>query len=1228
MIRRRAHFSACCLGAMLMLAGALVAPTPTTQRPGSPGGPICVTIIEPEVVSDLSAEDRKAIAGAVDTLLTEALAGRKDFVLVDRQALDKVLNEHVAQAAGVVKVDPAQVGEPLRPFWSAGVMICSQVDAKASIVIVEAVSAQTGQLLATLYAKEDVRTPEAVQKVVQPKLGAFVGEIAARLEQTRGKKLVEVSGRLGSKMERGQVLVDEAIEAVRARVALNSALVLLVPRQPLNTREERLLRVMGLSRPTSGDAAAGLCAAPDVPLQVVATEQTKPGLTFDDTPVELTLRLGDQAETFRATGGKFDECLKSAQDWLDIRLRGLTGGQADGDDTARAAELARQTMQAVAPWKETSGFDLTRLPVYLRSRILATASRAAHLDPTNEEAAWMVAALTTGGDATDTARQRRILHDCLKYVDRFPKASWDHRDCIMSTGSTCVLYLLKYSRGGWSRYEDLLKAPDPERYEFARPGFRLWATWAVEWRQRHGPRAGNAFEVCTRLMLMELIPSIPQEKLDEEYGWWKKFFKDKVSPEAPAHNGNDIAAPWELIDAAFAVRRKDPDAVRRLLWAAAAKVPKNETSVWGGDARNPYLVPVFLRAAGDPDWQKWDLNFTAATTVRVDYHQMSAFMSQLRPTTPDVWDYASMPQLSGVELAIPEEVRKAGFQAGSFLSKTVEAMAIAGGDLWVVTPAALTSVEREAARLFVLPLDAQDRTAGTATEITWPETDKLEGDPRLTCHYVTQEKGTPAMWLGTREHGLARFDKRDGRWVGRWYNSRHGLPSNGVSRITTCRNGTSTELLIIDHESHRKYTIGRTDYDGVRLMVWSLNSESGKATLIHDGDKDGEPIGFFPAAELADGRRIMLEIAGEGSYDPPPQVSDIRKVFMSLVHISGKYRTPITIAPDGARRIWKVELAPCIWELSARTLELVGGCPGTASSRQISPAVSEDVLFVLGTITGGPQSQFTASVATWPGKNVLFAVGCGGVLWMAFNTDRYWDHCRCVVGYRPAPPGSRDWAAEDGWIGPFYTPGKELIYGLQPDGDSRLLLSTQSRVLRLESKDLVEQARKANLVRSTVQWRQEYQDRSGRGDWQCVLPLMILNGQYDQAQRLLDKRAAEIGGAGAEGEESLRLLLWRARLLAEQKERLGEAIKLYDQAAAHPKAGPAGEAFARANQIVLLHRAGRWQEMLDLAQRVQQRFPQMLSTGVSHGMGRYVADAKRKLASSRVSPPESTPAGR
>ena len=149
------------LTAGLVLFGATPAGVagPTADSAGKP----CVAVLEAEVIGKVDAAERRAMAGWLDTLLTESLAKRKDFVTVDRQALDRVLAEKAAKAGGLTKIDPKDVAASLQPFWSAGVLICPvmrQADPKEAsagkmVVSVEAVLAQTAQLLAELHEQGD-----------------------------------------------------------------------------------------------------------------------------------------------------------------------------------------------------------------------------------------------------------------------------------------------------------------------------------------------------------------------------------------------------------------------------------------------------------------------------------------------------------------------------------------------------------------------------------------------------------------------------------------------------------------------------------------------------------------------------------------------------------------------------------------------------------------------------------------------------------------------------------------------------------------------------------------------------------------------------------------------------------------------------------------------------------------------------------------------------------------
>jgi hypothetical protein len=244
---------------------------------------------------------------------------------------------------------------------------------------------------------------------------------------------------------------------------------------------------------------------------------------------------------------------------------------------------------------------------------------------------------------------------------------------------------------------------------------------------------------------------------------------------------------------------------------------------------------------------------------------------------------------------------------------------------------------------------------------------------------------------------------------------------------------------------------------------------------------------------------------------------------------------------------------------------------------------------------------------------------------MAVNIAPNWTTSRSIVGYRPAPQGSKDWAGEDLWIGPFPTPNNESILGFRRSSDGRrLLLSTDRHVMLLDEEQLLEEAKKRGAARSTLQWRREYDARLAKTGWQSLVPALILDKKYDEALRLLDARKAELPAEAGKLVEHIAVDLWRARVLSEAPGRMDEAIAAYDALATGERDRGATEAFARANQVVLLQRAGKWQELSSLAQRVWTRFPQMRASAGGPGLDGYIAEARKKLAS--ATQPASRPA--
>ncbi len=146
-------------------------------------GKICVAVLEPEVQGDLPLEEKKSLSAAIERALTESLNADRQFTLVDRQSIDQVLEERKTASGTRFSADTVSAG--LKPFWAAGVLVCARLDSKTQNIAVEAVSAQSGQLLASLYVEWQRGSPADAVKRLSEKARTFPRGIA-RAPPARG----------------------------------------------------------------------------------------------------------------------------------------------------------------------------------------------------------------------------------------------------------------------------------------------------------------------------------------------------------------------------------------------------------------------------------------------------------------------------------------------------------------------------------------------------------------------------------------------------------------------------------------------------------------------------------------------------------------------------------------------------------------------------------------------------------------------------------------------------------------------------------------------------------------------------------------------------------------------------------------------------------------------------------------------------------------------------------
>ncbi len=1212
-----------------------VAATPAT----APAQKIAVAIIEPEVLTDLPPQEREALAGGLDTLLTECITKLDGLVLVDRQALDRLVQERALAVGGLTKMAPGDVAEVLHPFWSAGVLICSQVDAKAKVVIVEAVSAQTGQLLSAIYLKPKDITAVVVQKAIGDHLEAFLDTLSLQLQQIHQRIFIEVSGRLVSRLERSQTLLDQATDFAQSRISLNPSLQLLVPRQPLNTREERLLRVLGLAQPSGGDAAAGLRATPDQTLEVVVTEKPDAGITYDDTPVELTLRIAQQSTTIHTTKNQFFACLNSdAKQWLDDALASITGRAVTGDDTAQAAELARQTLRAVQAWKTDSGYELENARPNIRVRILSTAMRAAHLDPTNEEAAYLVACCVDvlyrreGKDNSEMsfAAIDRCIAETQRYLDRFKQADVEHHRTLLNRlGLLGVFGEWKINKGP-GRHDDLQRPPDVRLYPYARIQVRAWAEYGYLGNvdQRYG--GSNSFSAFSFNLLSRLIPCIPEDRLNEEHEYWRTFYTTKVEPIMQKKQLTDFLnqrpVPWPMIDATFQARKKNPQAVRADLQVLAREFPRSQTHMWGGDQWTPSQIPMLLQVAGDAEWRTWQPDFgSVKLDKQISYPEMTAFMNALRPRFPSPIPVGPDPQAPSIKFVVPEAVRNVGLQSGS-IRPSEEVLLLVDGEAWLSLPgpwADASPLSRIPSVLYraLMPDVHSKEIRLSPVPLPWPERpkdDPLEKNDkcRIYTQFVQAASAGSTVWIGT-DQGVVRYDHSpEGMWNGRWYTVRDGLPCQAIRSIAPAKLGKRNVLLMT----------GWTTSSGSNTHVFALDPKTSQCTILFDGTRQDKRLAYSPAARLRDGRLVLVQLLGQGAYGNV-NLEDIVE-FTQEGSSYGQVATVVDGA-TGKASIWEgqwegQELKNYLWDISATSAKHEHQA---FRSERITVFPFEDVGEFFGEIRfDDPSGYLNKSLYFY----TTFMVGAGDTLWIAGADSSNPSQTLRIFGYRPGtrtkplPPTGIVLAANAGtadlWIGPFSSPDGTAITNLQSVDAQHLLVTTQQASYLLSCSDLMDAAIKngraceADLLASRVDARL---DVTG---WQAQVPALILRQQWDDALALLDQRQHAIGGE--DNEERVRLLLWRANVLARMHGGLNKSIDLYRTIAETTSYPRCAKVFARMNELFLLYKANRYQEMLALVDQVAREFPQVNNNGSNDSLNWYIADARKNLAAQSKQPAE------
>ena len=1211
-------------------APALPAAQPATTGPQNaptPAGPICAAVIEPEVLADLPQAQRNALAGSLDTLLTESLAKQSGFLLVDRQALDKVLEEKALTAAGLARIAPGQLAAPLRPFWAAGVLVCATIrqDGKESgtlLVHIEAVAAQTGQLLAEQFETGTWKKSQWVEPLLPEKtLESFWRDIRKGIADGAGLPLVEIAdGRLISELSRGQWMVDDLADVLRAQTAADQRCVLLVPRRPASTKEERLLRLMGLSARKAGDAAAELAPVPDARLTFDLEEQIAEGLAVEKTPLVLKLIWSAgaaKAVSWSAQGaiGQWDGLRANTAAWVRGRRAELSGRApaADGEQSAR--QMAQRELELVHRWQglRFSFSPDSPLEVQRRYRLVTHALRAAHLDPESKEAAYNVALHIDALYAVDDRQgsqqcHDRIIAECRRYLDRFGRQTKEKpRQKITSrmalAAVTCETVHARRRRLALSSRQDL------ELYPYA-------VIYVPAWLERDAadaalasptnPNLGNLW-ASSWMLRLDLVMNCPAGQLDEEHVRWRQFWRNRVEKIA----GN--VPPWDLIEVFFQIRSNDWHKVREAYQRLAGKYDLAARQIWYyGDVP---LLPHTLRAARDPQWSTWQPVFARGLAREIRQQDFGFARGMLSPAFLDSWPNG--PCLPVSKMILPKE-NGANIAWGAM---PAQILAVIDGQMWGVSPgvdrlnptpsqlwrAGVPDEPAEARKPLgqehwltpkAVPVEISPKT------VPWPKWNGQGVEPSVTCALLSQRNDQAELLLGTSAHGIARFTRKDGGWTGRWITAREGMPVENIEALAACQID-GQELWVasgLDAQKSRKLPGGET-YLGNDVLLWTIDPTSGTIRILFRGGYDKLRaewnVAIVRRAYCA--THLSAEVMAHLNVEQV-NVEDIFALQGQLV-LSGK-------------RLWRVQDS-VLTELSPQTLRPIAKPIGDTPPWYDLPNISAAGICRFGSLYCG--SGRRVPTYDWPGIQLRGAVGWQGQIAMIVGPESV----ETLAFYRPAPSGSGDWASQDQWA--FYaTPEKCVIRSLYADAQGALWLATTAGLLRLNATELSSLATIWSS-KSTQQWRHDWWKTSGHV-WEREVAAHIARKQWEQALQRIAQYDLELSHWTMNDKlkwARLAIPFWRARVYAEQPGMAGKAVEMYAALAVNREAPDAARLLARICQMLVLHQAQQWQDLVTVYHEATIEFPQLKAVNIgSDTLAPLVEEARQKCPIPPVARPK------
>ncbi len=352
---------------------------------------------------------------------------------------------------------------------------------------------------------------------------------------------------------------------------------------------------------------------------------------------------------------------------------------------ARHELEAAQQLRKLCAWYEES-WESSGPEQVLRNKVLQRALRAAHLDPTSEEAARLVvlgidSPYWLRGNGRSRACYDRIISEGQQYLDRFvrnPNAAIV-RQHISGIAFQQLSEMRQGGGGEWSRL--------PFNIEIWRYAKVALLSMDLDIRDRQEMNLWADANQVGGCILMHC----PTDRLEEERTYWHDYWKKNIEPlNVPAASGMPrLDAPtWDFVELYYDIRKKDTAALRQQLCVLARTYPRSHqnmwwgTRMWEGQPAWKARVQNLLKQGGDPDWKTWEPPF-ANETFDWSPQAYDEFLGRYNPSMPQAWDIKNALPFPTDPITVESDHRI----TATVRNKGLRPLLSAGGFMWLCQPA-------------------------------------------------------------------------------------------------------------------------------------------------------------------------------------------------------------------------------------------------------------------------------------------------------------------------------------------------------------------------------------------------------------------------------------------------------------------------------------------------------------------------------------------------------------